>query len=153
MEVKGIDELGPWLDHLVALYLDAYQGLGEYAYTRPRDVRHYMRWLFKRAPHSFFLAVEGQRLLGFIVADSQWLEEGEPVGEIHEIVVAPGAREKGVGKALIEKALEHFQQEGLGKVGLWVGERNLKAQEFYRRLGFRERGKVGHWIRMERPLP
>ncbi len=152
MEIKGIDELGPWLNSLVTLYLEAYRGLEEYAYARLKDVRHYLKWLYKRAPNSFFLALEGGRPLGFIVADAQWLEEGEPIGEIHEIVVAPGAREKGIGKALIEKALEHFRESRLTKAGLWVGEKNLKARDFYRHLGFVEKGKVGRWIRMERPL-
>ncbi len=140
------------MDALVELYQEAYEGLEEYAYTRPRDVRRYMRWLHRRAPRSFFLALEGERLLGFIVADAQWMENGEPIGEIHEIVVSPEAREKGVGSALMERALGFFRERGLPKAGLWVGEHNTKAHDFYRHLGFEDRGKVGRWIRMERLL-
>jgi len=152
MEIVKADQLGPWMDTLVGLYQEAYQGLEEYAYTRPRDIRNYLKWLHKRAPHSFFLALEGDEVLGFIVADDRWLEQGEPVGEIHEIVVSSQARDKGVGRALMERALSHFREKGLAKAGLWVGVTNDKAYEFYQRLGFQDKGTMGRWIRMERAL-
>lgn len=152
MEIVNADQLVPWMDALVDLYREAYRGLEEYAYTRPRDIRNYLKWLHKRAPQSFFLALEGDQILGFLVADDRWLEQGEPVGEIHEIVVSPRARDKGVGKALMERAFSHFKEKGLSKAGLWVGVTNTRAHEFYRRLGFQDRGTVGRWTRMERPL-
>ncbi len=152
LEIVNAEKLAPWMEALVELYQEAYRGLEEYAYTRPRDIRNYLKWLHKRAPHSFFLALEGDRLLGFVVADDRWLEEGEPVGEIHEIVVSSRARSKGVGKALMEKALAHFREKGLAKAGLWVGVTNEKAHQFYKGLGFEDKGTLGRWIRMERPL-
>ena len=152
LEIVKADKLAPWMKALVSLYQEAYRGLEEYAYTRPRDIKNYLKWLHKRAPDSFFLALEGDQLLGFAVADDRWLEEGEPVGEIHEIVVSSRARSKGVGKALMERALAHFREKGLAKAGLWVGVTNDKAYEFYRHLGFQDKGTVGRWIRMERFL-
>jgi len=79
-------------------------------------------------------------------------EKGEPVGEIHEIVVSQKARERGVGKLLMEKAIGLFKEKGLSKAGLWVGRTNTHAYDFYRHLGFRETGRVGIWIRMEKAL-
>lgn len=144
-----LEELEPWEEALVDLYLRCYRGMEKYAYKRPRDARHYLRWLFKRAPSSFFLALEGDKPLGFLVADDHWEEGGELGGEIHEIVVSPEARDKGVGKALVQRALDYFREKGFKRAGLWVGEKNERAKAFYAHLGFREQGSLGKWIRME----
>ncbi len=149
MEIVPLEELEPWEQVLVDLYLQCYRGMEEYAYERPRDVLHYMRWLFKRAPSSFFLALEGGKPLGFLVADDHWEEGGKLGGEIHEIVVVPKDRTQGVGKALVQMALDYFREKGLKGVGLWVGKRNERAKAFYTHLGFREKGSQGKWIRME----
>lgn len=151
--IMPVDDLSRYLDELAGVYLGAYQELGEYAYSRAKDVRHYMKWLYRRAPGGFFLAREGDELIGFIVADAQWFKEGEKhIGEIHEVVVKKDARGRGVGRILIEKALAYFREEGLKKVGLWVGEKNSSAREFYKRLHFQESGRMGRWVRMERSL-
>ena len=149
MRIEVLKGLEPWEETLIDLYLRCYKGMEKYAYTRPKDVRNYLRWLFKRAPSSFFLALEGDNPLGFLVADDHWEEGGERVGEIHEVVVAPENRTRGVGKALVQRALEHFREKGLKKAGLWVGKENKRARDFYTHLGFQEKGSQGKWIRME----
>lgn len=152
VRIELLEELEPWEEALVDLYLRCYKGMEKYADSRPEDVRNYLRWLFKRAPSSFFLALEGDDLLGFLVADDHWEEGGEVVGEIHEVVVAPESRTRGLGKTLVQRALDYFREKGLKKAGLWVGEENERAKDFYAHLGFQEKGSQGKWIRMERPL-
>jgi ribosomal protein S18 acetylase RimI-like enzyme len=144
-----LEELEPWEGALVDLYLRCYKGMEEYAYKRPRDVRHYLRWLFKRVPSSFFIALEGDKPLGFLVADDHWEEGDLAGGEIHEVVVIPEDRTRGVGKALVQRALDCFCGKGLKRAGLWVGEKNERAKAFYAHLGFREKGSQGKWVRME----
>ena len=150
MRIVAIEALDPWMDALVGLYQQAYQGLEEYADTTVEEIKKYLRWLYKRTPDSFFIALEDEKVWGFIVADYRWKEKGEPVGEVHELVVSPLAREKGLGKALMDKALDLFREKGLRKAGLWVGVKNHNAYRFYSNLGFQETGRVGIWIRMER---
>ncbi len=150
--IVPLEQMDPLEDVLVKLYLRCYEGMEEYAYSAPRDVKRYLRWLCRRTPFSFFLAVKGDEPVGFLVADDHWEEDGETVGEIHEVVVAPEERGKGVGSALVQRALDHFREKGLKKVGLWVGRRNKRAKAFYTHLGFKEGDAKGKWIRMERPL-
>jgi len=152
MRMVSVDRLDPWMETLVGLYREAYQGLEEYADTSVEDIEKYLRWLHNRTPDSFFILLDDDEVLGFVVADYCWQEKGEPVGEIHEIVVFQKARERGVGKLLMEKAIGLFKEKGLSKAGLWVGRTNTHAYDFYRHLGFRETGRVGIWIRMEKAL-
>ena len=139
---------------LIELYLEGYRGLEEYAYTHRNDVRAYLEWLMRRDPEGFMIAREGERIIGFIGADSNWFSKREQkkVGAIHELVVDQNFRNRGIGTALIESALELFKIKGLDTVELWVGEGNETARKFYESLGFREAGRYNYWIRMKTSL-
>jgi len=150
--ITQLQELSSCLDELVKLYLDAYQEMKEYAYSKAKDARYYLRWLFKRASGGFFIAKADDELVGFIVADAYWIDNGNPVGEIHEVVVKRNNAGKGIGKALIKRALSHFKNKGLARVGLWVGEKNQRAIRLYQFFGFEEKAKMGRWIRMYKTL-
>jgi ribosomal-protein-alanine N-acetyltransferase len=81
----------------------------------------------------FLVAVEGNRVVGFLV--TRTVAAGER--EILNLAVAPDFRRKGVARALCERALQAFQ----GAVFLEVRESNRIAQEFYKSLGFKELSK------------
>jgi len=74
------------------------------------------------------------------------------VGAIHELVILPEYRNKGIGKALVQKAIEYFKSRGLDTAELWVGDKNTQALEFYKSLGFEEKDRFNYWIRMTKPL-
>ncbi|NPA32806.1 MAG: GNAT family N-acetyltransferase [Aquificae bacterium] len=139
---------------LVELYLKAYKGLEEYAYTHPKDVKSYMEWLVRRDPEGFLVAETGGKPVGFIGADANWFSrrEGKLVGAVHEIVVDPEYRSRGIGKALMRSALDYFKKRGRDTAELWVGDKNTRAINFYKKLGFREEGRYNYWIRMKRGL-
>jgi len=138
------------LPEFEAIYRDAYSGLSEYRYDRPSRIRHYLQWLYQGDPEGFLVAFEGGKPVGFIGVHSDWVEDEEVIGEIHEFVVEGSAQGKGIGKRLFEEALSYLLQKGRKKVGLWVGERNQRAIDFYLRNGFRKKGQWGKWVRMER---
>jgi ribosomal-protein-alanine N-acetyltransferase len=77
----------------------------------------------------FLVALEGNRIVGFLVART--LVAGER--EILNLAVAPDFRRKGVARALLDRALEGFY----GDVFLEVRESNGVAQKFYKSLGFK----------------
>jgi ribosomal protein S18 acetylase RimI-like enzyme len=62
---------------------------------------------------------------------------GGQVGEIESLVVAPAARGRGIGTALIEAARERFRAQGLEYWSVAVVEANEGAAELYERAGFR----------------
>ncbi len=61
--------------------------------------------------------------------------------EILDIVVAPAARRRSAGTALLEKAILAARAAAAGKVHLEVRASNAAAIAFYRRHGFQEAGR------------
>ena len=78
----------------------------------------------------FRVAVDGNRVVGFLVARTLLADERE----ILNLAVAPDSRRKGVARALLATVLEAFH----GSVFLEVRESNGIAQAFYKSLGFKE---------------
>ena len=58
------------------------------------------------------------------------------MGAIQNVGIVPGHRNRGLGSALLFKALEGFRQVGLTRVYLEVTAENRGAIRLYRRLGF-----------------
>lgn len=139
---------------LVEVYLQGYKGLEEYSYTHSEDVQAYLNWLFRRDVAGIWVAEEEGKIVGFIASDGNWFSkrEGKVVGAIHELVILPEYRNKGIGKALVQKAIEYFKSRGLDTAELWVGDKNTQALEFYKSLGFEEKDRFNYWIRMTKPL-
>jgi len=141
------------INAFVKTYINAYSTLPDYKYTSKKDIKNYFKWLYKRDPEGFFVAEVNGKPVGFCACDSHWVNKNHKlVLAIHEIFVLPDFSGKGIGKALIQKALEYGRSKGLNIVELWVGEKNYKAINFYKNLGFKEEGKWGKWIKMTKCL-
>ena len=56
------------------------------------------------------------------------------------LMVAAGARRRGIGSALIEEAVKWARRAGIVKLELTVFPHNAPAIALYRKLGFREEG-------------
>ncbi|NOZ55623.1 MAG: GNAT family N-acetyltransferase [Calditrichaeota bacterium] len=140
-----------WRDRLAEIYQAAYQNLREYAYTDRDRILKYLDWLYYGDPRHFFVAwSEDGEPVGFISAHTGWHDEqlGQ-VGNVHEMVVDPAYRGRGVGRRLFETAVRAMEKEN-PRVILWVGEGNTRARAMYERHGFREIGRQGKWIKMLR---
>ena len=85
--------------------------------------------------HGAFVAMSGERLVGFIVA-ARVLE----VCEIESIVVAGDARREGVGRALLEAISNWAATGGAERLQLEVRAGNLNAIRFYERAGLVNQG-------------
>lgn len=59
-----------------------------------------------------------------------------PQAEILSIVVSSEARRKGIGKALVQAALQEFDRRGAQRAKVAVGADMDPANRFYRRCGF-----------------
>ena len=60
-----------------------------------------------------------------------------PAGVLHDVVVDPGRRGRGVGRLLLDAALEFFRSRGVPRVVLSTAERNEAAQRLFAGAGFR----------------
>jgi mycothiol synthase len=111
-------------------------------------------------PKGFFLALRGERLVGFHWTkvhgalthhhgDSEH-EHGHdhpPVGEVYVVGVDPAEQGRGLGPALTLLGLHHLQQLGLDEVMLYVDESNTNAIRVYERLGFTRYSTDVSWSR------
>jgi len=60
-----------------------------------------------------------------------------PAGVLHDIIVDPEHRGRGVGRLLVGAMLEFFKPRGLPRVVLSTAERNEAAQRLFASTGFR----------------
>ncbi len=146
------EEFEKWKEELVTLYVRAYENLPEYRYHHPEKIREYLSWLWHGDPEGFMVAMEKGVSIGFISIHGAWEKEGEVWGEVHEFVVHPDYRKRGIGTTLFETALKYAQEKGRTKCGLWVGVKNEEALAFYRKRGFIPREQWGKWIRMVKEM-
>jgi ribosomal protein S18 acetylase RimI-like enzyme len=60
-----------------------------------------------------------------------------PAGVLHDVIVDPKHRGRGVGRMLLGAALEFFRSRGVPRVVLSTAERNEAAQRLFAGMGFR----------------
>lgn len=148
-EVKLRKVLPDDLHKFIEAYIKAYETLSDYKYTTRSEIKNYFKWLYKRDKEGFLVAEKNENPVGFIAADSNWINhEGEKVLEIHEIFVIPEERKKGIGSLLLEEILKYGKNKKIKKAELWVGKTNYQAINFYKKFGFYEAGTWGKWLRM-----
>lgn len=72
-----------------------------------------------------------------------WVEDG--TGWITQMGVRPEWRGRGLGEAMLVRALRHFAAEGIETAALEVATNNPRARALYERLGFNELSSYRSW--------
>ncbi len=67
----------------------------------------------------------------------QGIKDANGIGSLQNVGVVPRHRGRGLGKALLSKALVGFQSHGLKLASLEVTSENREALELYSKFGFR----------------
>ena len=117
-------------DAIYALWMSC-SGMGLNDVDDSRDgIARYLR----RNPTTCFVAVEGARIIGCIMAG----HDGRR-GYIYHTAVHPDCRKTGIGAALVNAALEALKRENISKVALVVFSRNETGNAFWERMGFTQR--------------
>lgn len=83
----------------------------------------------------FFIAKEDKEALGYVGIQ---ISDG---GYITNVAVLKSARKKGVGKALMEKAIEYIKEKSLPFLTLEVRISNAPAITLYEKIGMKNLGK------------
>lgn len=104
------------------------------SFPDPYPLLEFAAWLSISAAR-FVVACVGDELVGYAIA-----RRGPREGEIISIAVAPGARRTGVGRALMEAAMEYL--DGCQRIQLMVEKGNAGAIALYRSFAFKETGRV-----------
>ncbi|TDA31980.1 MAG: ribosomal-protein-alanine N-acetyltransferase [Hadesarchaea archaeon] len=97
--------------------------------------------LYKSDPQGFFGVKMDGKLVGYLICTMRW----GGIGHILSIAVDPEYRRRGVGRALIQRALERLRKEGATAVRLEARKSNLGARAFYSVLGFKEERELPHY--------
>jgi|TARA_B110000263_G_scaffold189240_1_gene166897 ribosomal protein S18 acetylase RimI-like enzyme len=84
----------------------------------------------------------GGEVIGYI---STVIDREAGKGRIPNLAVSPTARGRGLGRALIEHALEYFRNEKLGYAVIETMETNPIGQTLYPATGFQEIARQVHY--------
>jgi mycothiol synthase len=89
-------------------------------------------------PESSVVVLRAGAPAGFVVCSNGW---------INQVGVAPGHRRRGLASALAGEAARRMRALGFGVARLHVNTNNPAALATWRKLGFRESGRRGHFER------
>jgi GNAT superfamily N-acetyltransferase len=97
------------------------------------------RWRSALTDRARFVAESGGEVVGTVGGGAS---DVTGTAALTALWVAPAARGRGVGEALVNKVLEWAKDAGYEQLMLWVVEGNSAAESLYRRVGFRRTGSV-----------
>jgi ribosomal protein S18 acetylase RimI-like enzyme len=75
-----------------------------------------------------------------------------PKAYLDHLVVAPGWRRRGIGRALAQHAITQAAAAGASRIDLTAGERKAAGQALYRSLGFQGRDTGSFRLQLAAPL-
>ena len=96
-----------------------------------------------RDPAGIIVAEQDGEVLGFI---STWMDHEAGIGHIPNISLLPESRGKGVGRKLINLALDRFREAGLSHAKIETLESNAIGNHLYTDCGFREVARQVHFV-------
>lgn len=97
----------------------------------------------------FLCAVEGDRLLGFIIGEVRAWEFGSPpCGWVFAIGISPETRGMHVGQTLFEAVCDRFRKAGVTQVRTMLARDDTLVMSFFRSQGM----MAGPFIQLEKDL-
>ena len=96
--------------------------------------------------HTAFVAIERNKIVGWIGVAYSLMIELMPHCEINGLVINEDHRGKGVGKLLIESVKQWAKQKGVDKLSLHCNIKRTDANLFYQHLGFTELKQQKNWV-------
>jgi ribosomal protein S18 acetylase RimI-like enzyme len=145
--------------------VETLQAIGVQSFTEafahlnnPEDFRAYLDKAFHteqlrselaNLSSSFFLATAAGAPVGYLkvnFGNAQTEPQGDDAMEIERIYALAAWHGKGVGEALLKKALSLAREKEMQLVWLGVWEENPKAIRFYQKHGFEVFGKHHFWL-------
>jgi ribosomal protein S18 acetylase RimI-like enzyme len=100
----------------------------------------YLRTQLGAPGAAVFVADDEGAVLGYAyvaVESYDYMSLRGPAGIVHDLIVDPASRGRGIGRALLAAAFEYFRSERMTQVVLGTAEKNAAAQRFFASAGFR----------------
>ena len=96
-----------------------------------------------RDPAGVFVAEDGGQIVGYITT---WKDREAGIGHIPNLAVAASHRNQGLGRTLLEYALNHFRAAGLTHAKIETLAQNAVGNHLYPSLGFMEVARQVHFV-------
>jgi ribosomal protein S18 acetylase RimI-like enzyme len=96
-----------------------------------------------RDPSGIFVAEDGGQIVGYITT---WQDAAAGIGHIPNLAVAATHRNQGLGRTLIEHALNHLRVCGLTHAKIETLAQNAIGNHLYPSLGFIEVARQVHFV-------
>jgi GNAT superfamily N-acetyltransferase len=86
-------------------------------------------------------------------ATDQFLPPPAGAGELESLYLHPSAIGQGLGRALLQHAVDDLCARGFDPLVLWAFEQNARARRFYERAGWTLDVTGEHWVLDDVPVP
>ena len=136
----------PALGRLGALLVKTHHGFDaeRFLAATPGTERGYAGFLDSQLDDgdvTVLVAEENGTVIGYAFAGvegTDYMSLRGPAGVLHDIVVDPDQRGRGVGRLLLDTALEFLRSRGVPRVVLWTAALNEPARHLFASVGFRQ---------------
>ena len=101
----------------------------------------FLRTQLNKPAIAVLVAVSGDSVIGYAYAGVEgydYMSLRGPAGVLHDIVVDPEHRGRGVGRLLLDAALAFMKSRGVPRVVLNTAQGNAAAQRLFAKAGFRK---------------
>ena len=99
-------------------------------------------------PEGVFIAEVDNQVVGYITTRINQITK---IGEIPNLAVHPKFQHQGLGRQLIQAALDYFRQEGMHMAKIETLEQNPVGTTFYPKMGFTEIARQIHYVQSLNP--
>ena len=106
----------------------------------PLDYATFLETQLRRPDVAILVADENGDVIGYAYAAVEgydYMSLRGPAGVVHDVLVEPDSRGRGVGRQLLEAALAFLKARGVPRVVLTTAEGNDAAESLFARAGFR----------------
>lgn len=105
----------------------------------PENFRKWVEKQMESDDAELFVAVSGDDVLGYIkleICSYPPVLNLDRYGMISDAAVSEAHRRGGIGEALHERAMEWFDEKGIGRIELRVANVNPVARGFWKKMGY-----------------
>ncbi len=133
------------LGRLGALLVEAHHALDPQRFLAPTDATpagyaSFLGTKLEDPDAAVLVADRDGDVVGYAYAEVEgydYMSLRGPAGVLHDVVVDPGHRHRGIGRRLAEASLAYLRSRGAPRVILSTAERNEAAQRLFAGMGFR----------------
>ena len=109
----------------------------------PDQIKYMMNWMYSDESlkeqmevknHHYFLAKENDKFLGYMSIEHNCENSGKT--KIHKIYILPDVQKKGIGKLLLDTAINETKKQNGSAIFLNVNKYNDNAIGFYKKTNF-----------------